>query len=76
MEVDKARQLSKVRIHVERVIDLLRNKYTYLQSTLPIKFPMRDSCVDNLAVIDKIVVIASALCNCCESVMPLHFMAL
>ena len=38
-EVDKARQqLSRVRIHVERVISLLRLKYKILRSTLPINF--------------------------------------
>ncbi len=31
VEVDTARRLSHVRIHVERVIGLLRNKYTILQ---------------------------------------------
>ena len=36
LEVDTARQLSRVRIHVERVIGLLRQKYTILESTLPI----------------------------------------
>ena len=35
VEVDKARQLSRVRIHVERFIGLLRNILTILQSTLP-----------------------------------------
>ncbi|XP_066933572.1 uncharacterized protein [Clytia hemisphaerica] len=33
-EVDTSRSISRVRIHVERVIGLLRNKYTYLPSTL------------------------------------------
>lgn len=35
-EVEYSKRLSKVRIHVERVIGLLKNKYTILQSTLPI----------------------------------------
>ena len=35
VEVDKAGQLSRVRIHVERFIGLLRNILTILQSTLP-----------------------------------------
>jgi len=30
MEVDKSRDLSRVRIHVERVIGMLRQKYTIL----------------------------------------------
>ena len=33
-EVDKARQLSRVRIHVERVIGLLRLKYKILRCNL------------------------------------------
>ena len=36
MDVDFARRLSRVRIHVERVIALLCQKYTLLESTLPI----------------------------------------
>ena len=41
-DVDKARQLSCVRIHVERVIGVIRQKYTILQSTLPINMIMCD----------------------------------
>ena len=36
VEVDAARRLSRVRIHVERVIGLIRQKYKILESTLPI----------------------------------------
>ena len=41
-EVDKARQLSRVRIHdiVQRVIGLLRLKYKILRSILPINLIM------------------------------------
>lgn len=67
VEVDTARQLSSVRIHVERVIGLLRNKYTILQSTIPINMIMCTGC-DN-STIDKVVLICSALCNCCKSVV-------
>ena len=35
IEVDAARRLSRVRIHVERVIGLIRQKYKILESTLP-----------------------------------------
>ena len=71
IEIDKARQLSRVRIHVERVIGVLRNKYTLLQSTLPINLLMRDSSDAKIAVIDKIATVCCALCNCCESAVPL-----
>ena len=71
VEVDAARQLSRVRIHVERVIGLLRNKYTILQSTLPISFLMVDGGDSNHCMLDKMVVVCSSLCNLCDSVVPL-----
>ena len=66
-----SRQLSRLRIHVERVIGFLRLKYKILRSTLPINLIMcRDG--DDHSTIDKIVTICSALCNCCESVVPFN----
>lgn len=35
-EVEYTKRIAKVRIHVERVIGLLKNKYTILQATLPV----------------------------------------
>ena len=69
LEVDSSRILSRVRIHVERVIGLLRQKCTFLESTLLINMIM---CNDRyeLSVIDKILIVCCALCNCCESVIP------
>ena len=60
MDVDFARQLSRVRIHVERVIGFLRQKYTILE---PINMIMCPANSDNISVIDKIVTVCSALCN-------------
>ena len=70
LDVDKARQLSRVRIHVERVIGVLRQKYTILESILPINMIMCDDRTET-SMIDKIVVICCALCNFCDSVVPL-----
>ena len=67
-EVDVSRQLSRVRIHVERVIGVVRQKYTILQSTLPVNFIMCSKNQD-ISVIDKVVTICCALCNCCKSVV-------
>ena len=36
VEVDEARQLSRVRIHIKRVIRLVRSNFRLLKSTLPI----------------------------------------
>lgn len=69
MEVDTARKLSRVRIHIERVIRVLKQNYTILESVLPINMIMCDDST-SLSKIDKTVVICSALCNCCETVVP------
>ena len=71
VEVDTARRLSRVRIHVERVIGLVRQKYAILQSTLPVNMV---SCTDtdDYSIIDKIVTVCCALSNCCNSVVPFN----
>ena len=69
-EVDTARQLSRVRIHVERVIGAIRQKYSILESMLNINMIMCDSTT-NVSLIDKIVVVCAALYNCCDSVVPI-----
>lgn len=69
LEVETARQLSRVRIHVERVIGLLRQKYTLLESTLPINMIMCDAEAE-FSMINKVVTVCCALCNCNESVVP------
>ena len=68
MEVDTSRDLSRVRIHVERVIGVLKQKYTILESQIPINFIERSEG-DTHSLIDHIVTVCSALCNCCESVV-------
>ena len=70
-EVDTGRKLAHVRIHVERVIGLVRQKYSILKSTLPVNFIM---CNDGESVcaIDKVALICCALCNLCESVVSFN----
>ena len=59
MEVDTARQLAQVRIPVERIIGLVRQKYSILQSTLPINMIKADD--EDTSAADKIVIICCAL---------------
>ena len=56
-----------MRIHVERVIGVLKQKYT-IQSRLPISFISDKD--DNGASIDKMLIVCGALVNLCPSVLP------
>ena len=67
-EVEYSQRLSKVRIHIERVIGLLKNKYTILQSTLPVSI-LKCNDGKETSLIDKIVTVCAALVNLCPSVI-------
>ena len=67
-EVEQSAQLSRVRVHVERVIGALKNKYTILKG--PIPTPMVKHADDTeVANIDKILTVCAALTNLCPSVV-------
>lgn len=68
-EVDWSRELSIVRIHVERVIGAVKQKYTILGGTLPIS--LVGNFGDGNNTMDKLVNVCCALYNCCPSVVPL-----
>ena len=68
-EVCKSRSLSNVRIHVERVIGSVRQKYTVLESTIPITLLMKNHPED-IPTLDKVVVVACALTNLCPPIVP------
>jgi len=70
LEVESTRKIASVRIHVERVIGLVRNKYTILQDTLPIDFLQSNAGKDPL--VDEIVTVCCSLTNLCESVVPFN----
>ena len=61
-EIKLSKQLSQVRIHVERVIGLVKNKYLILKGTLPICL-LKHKGDTTVANIDKIVTVCSALTN-------------
>jgi len=69
IEIENACQLSHVCIHVERLIGVIRQKFSLLHSTLPISI-IASSEDDGVSFIDKIVTICCALCNCHNSVVP------
>lgn len=67
-EVESTRRIANVRIHVERVIRSLHQKYSVLESTLPLQMTAQGGGV---TTIDNIGVVCCALTNLCPSVVPL-----
>ena len=68
-EVEETRTIANVRIHVERVIGLVRQKYTILQGTLPIDYLMKRNGEES-PVVDRIARVCCALCNVCDIIVP------
>ena len=62
-EVEYSKRISKVHIHVERMIGLLKNKYAILQFTLPVSNVKHKHDTDFFTA-------CSALLNLCPSVVP------
>ncbi len=69
MEVQETRNIANVRIHVERVIGAVRQKYSILRGTLQVDFLIQKQ-EDTFPQVDKIVRVPCALCNVCDSVLP------
>ena len=68
-DIETTRGIANVRIHVERVIGCLRQKYTILDSTLPITL-LATSENQPIPLVDKVVRVCSALINFCPSIVP------
>ncbi|XP_041347065.1 uncharacterized protein LOC121366856 [Gigantopelta aegis] len=69
LELEKSRKIAHLRIHVERVIGLLRQKYTLLAETLPIDYLIVKDGKD-VTTVDKIAVVCCALINLNGPIVP------
>lgn len=67
-QVEATRKLANVRIHVERVIGLLRNKYMITKSIVPVDM-LSAVHEDDATTLDKIVFVCCALTSACGSVV-------
>jgi len=71
-EVELSRQLSAVRIHIERVIGVLKNRYTILNGPIPINTIQslsNEATGASLSTCDKVVHVCSALVNLSPSIV-------
>ena len=68
-EVEMSKKLSQVRIHVERIIGLLKNKYTILRGKLPITILKHKNDFEECNI-DRILVVCASLVNLCKSTVP------
>ena len=75
-EVEQSGKLSSVRIHIERMIGLMRNRYTILQGTLPLsllKSAKDEAMQEPVSSIDKIVTCCAALTNLGDGIVYREF---
>ena len=68
VDLETTRKIAQVRIHVERVIGSVHQKYCILGGILPIEFlSCKDS--DGYCTIDKIALVCCALVNLCPTIV-------
>ncbi|XP_071953199.1 uncharacterized protein [Antedon mediterranea] len=67
LEVETTRKIAHLRIHMERVIGGVRQKYSILSSTLPIEYMTTDST--GIPKVDKIARTCCALFNLCPAIV-------
>ena len=68
-EVECSQKITKVRIHVEWVTGLLKNRYTILQGTLLVTNLKRKQDTET-SFFDRVLVVCSTLVNMSPSVVP------
>ena len=67
-EVSKSQKLARVRIHVECLFGMVKQKYTILEGILPVSFTKNDGDSD-ITVCDKLMVICCLLFNLCKPIV-------
>lgn len=72
VDVEQTRGIANVRIHVERVIGLLKQKFTILEGTLPTDFLIcnHENSDRPTALVDHMIRVCAALVNFCPPIVP------
>lgn len=72
-EVEQSRDYSRVRIHVERIICILREKFNICADLAEISAISKQNDLFDRDLYDKIIFVCSCLVNMCPSVVPNYF---
>lgn len=70
-DVESSRRIANVRIHVERLIGLVRRKFRILEQKLDFSFLQRARTSSDAARIDDVVIICCALSNLSAPIVPM-----
>lgn len=72
-EVEVSRNYSRIRIHVERLINVLRRKFNICSDTARMSYIAKENDLFERDMYDKILLVCSALVNICPSVVKTDF---
>lgn len=72
-EVEQSRDYARIRIHVERVICILREKFNICADIVQMSTVAKQNDLFDRDLYDKIIFICSCLVNICPSVVPNFF---